>query len=359
MASPKFEEQLRNKRVLITGHTGFTGAWLAGWLSTMDCEICGLALEPNTTPSLFLESGFIRHIHDHIIGDITDREKVNSVFRNFRPEVVFHLAAQPIVSAAYEDPFLTFDTNVMGTLNILEAARNCDSTKAVVCVTTDKVYDNREWVWGYRECDPLGGTDPYSASKSACEMVINTYQKVLAPKANHVAIAAARGGNIIGGGDWAQDRIVPDFVRAAGAGKKLELRNPDATRPWQHVLALVHGYIQLASALLAKPSDTVGAWNFGSDTGSQKSVGDLVGEIQKHWPNVSTNMKKGNFKESHFLSLSSEKAEKTLGWQPGLDFSETVEWTSRWYRRFYEGEAAATLTEKQIIDYRTRIGSVL
>ena len=351
-----FEERLSGKRVLVTGHTGFTGSWLIGWLSRLGCRICGLSLEPSTRPSMFVETDSVKLVDTHVIGDITERSTAKKVFDSFDPEVVFHLAAQPIVSAAYEDPFLTFDTNVMGTLNVLEAARHSKSTVAVVCVTTDKVYENREWVWGYRESDPLGGTDPYSASKSACEMVVQTYQRVLAPSANNVAIGAARGGNIIGGGDWAKDRIVPDFIRAAHAGTTLELRNPEATRPWQHVLALVHGYIWLASTLIEGEAVHRSAWNFGADLGGQKTVADLVAELLKHWPNVSTLVTQSEFKESHFLSLNSEKAHKFLGWKPGLDFADTVAWTADWYRNYYQAGSASQQTAKQIENYRERIG---
>ena len=244
-----FEQIYAGRRVAVTGHTGFTGGWLCSWLNIIGADVFGYSLPPPTDPSLYDALGLKDRLSS-TIGDIRDSEGVNAFFQARSPEIVFHLAAQPIVSAGYDDPRGTFETNVIGTLNVLEAARQCRSTRAVVCITTDKVYKNKEWEWGYREIDALGGTDPYSASKSAAEMVVQTYQAALAPRTNGVLIAAARGGNIIGGGDWAENRVVPDFVRAALAGKPLVLRNPSATRPWQHVMALAHAYLVLGHRLI-------------------------------------------------------------------------------------------------------------
>lgn len=358
MSLLEFENYLNNRRILITGHTGFTGSWLVAWLQSIQCTLAGLSLSPNTNPSMFTKTGFESVFALHRIGDICRRETVDSVFKEFDPEIIFHLAAQPIVSVGYDDPHMTFEANVMGTLNILEAARNTKSAKAVVCVTTDKVYDNREWVWGYREIDHLGGKDPYSASKSACEMVIKTYQQSLAPIGNGVKIAAARGGNIIGGGDWAENRIVPDFVRAATGNGRLELRNPSATRPWQHVLALVHGYIQLGNKLFSGETGFDSSWNFGPASDGEKSVGTLTDQLLEIWPEVDVSCSQQLFKESHFLSLNSDKAIKELAWKPGLNFNETVEWTGRWYFDFHNGKKADVLTLNQVDDYRRRINEL-
>ena len=343
------------RRVAVTGHTGFTGGWLCTWLTMIGAKVYGFSLPAPTETNLYGALNLGDRINS-TIGDIRDAAAVERFFAAAKPEIVFHLAAQPIVSAGFSDPRGTFDINVMGTLNVLESARNCTSARAVVCVTTDKVYRNNEWAWGYREIDALGGTDPYSASKSAAEMVVYTYQKALAPRGNRVLIAAARGGNIIGGGDWADDRIVPDIVRARLAGTPLVLRNPSATRPWQHVLALSHGYLALGERLLGGDDTVAGAYNFGPADESERSVGDLVNQASAHWPGPKPSIGNQQFAESHFLHLSSEKARKELGWQPPLDFDATVEWTMNWYRSFYDGVDPRQLTEGQINAYRTMIG---
>ncbi|MCB1492325.1 MAG: CDP-glucose 4,6-dehydratase [Rhodobiaceae bacterium] len=350
-----FETCYSGRRVAVTGHTGFTGGWLCSWLNALGADVSGLSLDPPTDPNLFTALSLADKVDSHI-GDIRDPGTVERYLAETKPEIVFHLAAQPIVSAGYDDPRGTFDTNVMGTLNVLEAARHQAETKAAVCITTDKVYRNNEWEWGYREVDPLGGTDPYSASKSACEMVVHTYQHALAPRGNGMLIAAARGGNIIGGGDWADNRIVPDFVRASIAGESLVLRNPDATRPWQHVLALVHGYMMVGSRLMDGDAEIADAWNFGPSGEGEKTVGTLVAALRESWPGVDLDFKTPDFKESHFLHLSSEKAHKRLGWEPGLDFDGTVRWTADWYREFHSGSDAVALTDGQIEAYRARIG---
>lgn len=314
-------------------------------------KVSGYSLPPPTHPSLY-EALELNGRLASTIGDIREANGVNAFFESESPEIVFHLAAQPIVSAGYDDPRGTFESNVIGTLNILEAARHCASTRAVVCVTTDKVYKNKEWEWGYREIDPLGGTDPYSASKSAAEMVVQTYQAALAPRANGVLIAAARGGNIIGGGDWAPDRVVPDFVRSAIAGKPLILRNPSATRPWQHVMALAHAYLVLGQRLIEGEKSAANAWNFGPLEESDRSVGNLVQALQARWPDVEIELGPKSFAETHYLRLSSEKARQRLDWIPPVNFERTVELTVDWYRRHAAGEDARALTEAQIQAYR-------
>jgi len=351
----QLEQALRGRRVAVTGHTGFTGGWLSTWLNMLEAKVYGLSLEPNTNPSLFRELSLEGSL-SHTIGDICQREAVSAFFKDSQPEVVFHLAAQPIVSVGYDDPHLTFNTNVMGTLNVLEAAKNQGGVKAVVCVTTDKVYRNDEWCWGYREIDPLGGKDPYSASKSACEMVVQTYQKAICTEPDSPLIASARGGNIIGGGDWAENRIVPDFVRAQAQGAPLMLRNPSATRPWQHVLALVHGYFLLAGHMLSNNRSVVDAWNFGPAEDGERSVRDLVEGLNSVWSGCEIQFGEAAFSEAKYLAVSSEKARKELGWVPGIDFNDTVLWTGQWYRDHVQGNGSAhALIVEQINQYRDRI----
>ena len=346
-----FEHIYAGRRVAVTGHTGFTGGWLCSWLNMIGADVSGYSLPPPTNPSLYDALGLKNRLAS-TIGDIRDAERVNAFFAERSPEIVFHLAAQPIVSAGYDDPRGTFETNVIGTLNVLEAARHSGNTRAVVCVTTDKVYKNKEWEWGYREIDALGGTDPYSASKSAAEMVVQTYQAALAPRTNGVLIAAARGGNIIGGGDWAENRVVPDFVRAAEARKPLVLRNPSATRPWQHVMALAHAYLVLGDRLMKGESSFADAWNFGPLEDSDRSVGNLVQALQSRWPDVEVELGPKTFAESHYLHLSSEKARKRLEWTPPINFDRTMDLTVDWYRRHAAGDDARLLTDLQIQHYR-------
>jgi CDP-glucose 4,6-dehydratase len=352
---PNFEDYYRGKKVAVTGHTGFTGGWLCTWLQMLGAEVCGLSLEPESQPNIFSLLELEKWVSSRI-DDICVPKNTKKFFSNESPDIVFHLAAQPLVGGGYKDPHLTFNTNVMGTLNILEAARNCLSTKAVVCITTDKVYKNEEWHWGYRETDQLGGKDPYSASKSAAEMVIQTYQLALAPIANDMLIACARGGNIIGGGDWAEGRIVPDFIRAHQSGDELRLRSPSATRPWQHVLALVHGYLILGGELLAGNRSAVDSWNFGPGEDGEQTVLKLVETMGVWLKDVKVRMVEGSFEESHFLHLNSEKSRKLLKWRPPLDFNQTVEWTALWYDNFFRNKFDSKIfTGKQVAEYRQRL----
>ncbi len=352
-----FEKSIAGKRVLVTGHTGFTGGWLCLWLSAIGAEVSGLSLAPITSPNLFDALDVEKFTHSHI-GNINDHKAVTQVFNEDTPEVVFHLAAQPLVSHAYDDPLESFRTNIIGTANILEAARQCETTKAVVCVTTDKVYFDQDPDRGYREDDRLGGKDPYSASKAAAEIVAQTYQCTLAERANGVAIATARGGNIIGGGDWSDDRIVPDFVRAHTGNKTLVLRNPSAIRPWQHVIALCHGYLALADQLLSGEAERCSAYNFGPADSDVQSVGELVDTMSRIWPGTSVEYGDATFAETQVLMVDSAKARSELGWQPPIDLSETVEWTANWYKSFYENPASAPGTTKvQINTYRGRIAA--
>lgn len=349
-----FESNFAGMPVLVTGHTGFTGGWLSLWLNALGANVHGLALEPVTTPNLFQAAAIGQHLKS-TLGDIRDFDTVQKAFDAAAPVVVFHLAAQPLVSHAYKSPLETFSVNVQGTANVLEAARLSRSVKAVVCVTTDKVYADKDWHWGYRESDELGGKDPYSASKSAAEIIAISYRKVLAARGNAVRIATARGGNIIGGGDWSDDRIVPDFVRSLAGGKPLSLRNPDSVRPWQHVLALSHGYLILAAALL-RHSAAADAWNFGPADSDARSVGTLVDTLAKSWKSPIVQFGEGTFAETRFLHLDSAKARAELGWKPALMFAETVKLTAQWYRDYYANpKSAFELTVGQISNYRDRL----
>jgi CDP-glucose 4,6-dehydratase len=353
----EFEKTLAGRRILVTGHTGFTGGWLSLWLTQIGAKVTGLSLAPMTTPNLF-ESAKVGAGLTSIIGDIRDAALVNKVVEESQSEVIIHLAAQPLVSLSFDDPLGTYATNVMGTAHVLEAARNVSSVKAVVCITTDKVYADQAWPWGYREVDPLGGKDPYSASKACAELLTASYRATLATRGNGVAIATARGGNIIGGGDWSANRIVPDFVRAVVAGEPLTLRNPEAVRPWQHVMALVHGYLVLAHNLLTRPTAMDAAFNLGPLDDEAMPVSALVDAFQRNWSPVPIHYTPGQFPETGYLYLDSTKARRSLGWKPPLDFEKTVSLTVDWYRRYYENPAhAQAITLEQITAYRAALGS--
>ena len=347
-----FELALQGVRVFVTGHTGFTGGWLVSWLKQIGCDITGLALSPSTDPSLFAAANIVDGIGS-TIGDIRDFATVRTAVEQQRPSVIIHLAAQPLVSKSFADPIATFATNALGTAHVLEAARLVPDVKAVVCITTDKVYRDQDWIWGYRENDSLGGKDPYSASKACAELVAASYRATLAERGNGVLIANARGGNIIGGGDWSADRIVPDFVRAVTARQQISLRNPNAVRPWQHVLALVHGYLVLAARLLNGDQSAADNWNFGPGNEAARTVGDLVEQLSKVWTRPLITYAEGSFPETRFLHLDSTKARALLGWIPTLSFVDTVELTASWYREYTaDPKQAAQITAQQIERYR-------
>lgn len=352
-----FERALQSKSVLVTGHTGFTGGWLVLWLHRIGARVSGLAKAPVGTPNLFEAAGIQQFVDSHIV-DITDAAAVRSAVEKIQPEVIIHLAAQPIVSRAYVDPAETFAANVMGTLHVLEAARKVPSVKSAVCITTDKVYKDRDWDWGYREVDELGGADPYSASKACSELVAATYRQALAVGEGAMRIITARGGNIIGGGDWALDRIVPDFARAVGTGDPLVLRRPEAVRPWQHVVALVHGYITLAGKSIAGESLEPN-YNLGPTESDVHSVRALVEAMSDIWQRPNIEYMKSDFHETRFLRLDSSLARQRLDWNPPIGFRETVEMTAGWYRDFAaDPSRAAELTLAQIDAYRAKLSDV-
>jgi len=343
-------------RVLVTGHTGFKGAWLCAWLKAEGATVAGFALAPERDgPSLFEAAGIGDGMRS-TIGDIRDFAVVEREVRAFRPEIVFHLAAQALVRRSYGDPLATFATNVMGTAHVAEAARRCDSVRAILCVTSDKCYENKGRVWGYRESDPLGGRDPYSASKAAAELVAHAYrQTLLAQDGGRVALATARGGNVVGGGDWAEDRLVPDIVRFIDAGAPIVLRNPRAIRPWQHVLELVNAYCVLGRRLLAEPAAASGAWNFGPERGNAVSVEQLAKRFAAAYGDGSARIEiaPSALAEADRLMLDIAKAVALLGWRPRLDLDQTLALTAAWYRGFKRDRRnAAALTLTQIAAYR-------
>lgn len=351
------EEVLRGRKVFITGHTGFTGGWACLWLRSLGATVAGYSLPPDTTPSLFAAADIASEVLG-TFGDISDYEPLLEAMRGFEPELVLHLAAQPLVRRSYREPLRTFLVNAQGTAHVLEAARSIGSVRGVVCVTTDKVYRNNEWPWPYRENDPLGGKDPYSASKAAAEMVIQSYA-VSYPfsKGEGPAVAIARGGNIVGGGDWSEDRLIPDFVRSVVASTPLTLRYPDATRPWQHVLALVHGYLLLMSKLVGpKAQEFARAWNLGPQDPKQYSVREVLELMSSEWRRPPLEFMNSPLPEAGALALDSSLARNLLGWAPAWDTQRVIRETASWYRKYYEApQTARALTMAQIDAWREDI----
>jgi CDP-glucose 4,6-dehydratase len=348
--SQSSEQFFQGKRVLLTGHTGFKGSWLILWLHRLGAKVTGISLPPNTSPSLFSLAGIEDLCESHFC-DIRDSGALGTLIKEAQPEIVFHLAAQPLVRASYDDPVETYATNVMGSAHVLDALRGLERTRVAVMVTTDKVYHNREWPWPYREDDALGGHDPYSASKAASEMVIAGYRDAFLAEQG-VAVASARAGNVIGGGDWSEDRLIPDAVRAWQTEQKLEVRRPDAIRPWQHVLDPLAGYLTLAEKLWQQPA-LASAYNFGPATNQTATVRDVVeiarnsygcGEVQ--YGNGSDGPH-----EAGLLALEVSKSARNLGVKSRWDLSLSIENTMSWYRAHHDGEEARALCEVQIAEY--------
>ena len=356
------------RKVFLTGHTGFKGAWLSLWLEKLGATVTGFALAPPTEPSLFVEAEVARGMSS-ILGDVRDLASLQTAMNDAQPELVLHMAAQSLVRASYADPVGTFATNVMGTVHVLEAARHCPSVRAVVIVTSDKCYENREWVWPYRETDSLGGYDPYSNSKACAELATAAYRSAFFDRErfseHRVAIASARAGNVIGGGDWALDRLLPDAVRAFGSGAVLRIRNPNATRPWQHVLEPLRGYLVLAQALLERGTERDGAWNFGPKAGAVQPVEAVVSRFAASWSRSAHKHAQWAFDEgphpheAHTLCLDCSKAGAELNWAAALSCSEALELTANWYGRFLAGENARALCLEQIARYETSVTSTV
>lgn len=346
-----FEETLAGKRIFVTGDSGFTGGWACLWLKTIDAKVAGFSLPPNTTPSLF-ECLNSSENTTTIFGDIRNYDQLYRAINSFEPELILHLAAQPLVRRSYREPIETFSTNVIGTTHVLEAARATKSVRAVLCITTDKVYKNNEWEWSYRENDPLGGKDPYSASKAAAEMVIQSYMASY-PWSGGMgpAIAIARGGNLIGGGDWSEERLVPDFVRAVVADTAMTLRYPNAIRPWQHVLAVVQGYMMVMAGLVSEnPEHYSRAWNLGPQDPKQYSVRDVLELISGQWRRPNLEFMDYPLPEASALALDSSLARNKLGWVPAWETERSIKETAIWYRAFYENPSSAIETTLSQID---------
>lgn len=340
------------RSVFLTGHTGFKGGWLSLWLAGMGARVTGYALAPVDQDGIFAASGVERQMHS-VIADLREGELLNEAMRKAAPEIVFHLAAQPLVRRAFREPVETFATNVQGTVNLLEAVRRTDSVGAVVIVTSDKVYENHEWAWGYRETDGLGGQEPYGASKACAELVTEAYRHSYFHGKRTVGIATARAGNVIGGGDWSEDRLVPDAIRAFRQRVPLRLRNPASTRPWQHVLEPLAGYLILAERLASRPGSIAGAWNFGPDASSHTSVGEIAESLVRLWGQDArwhTDNPHGPY-EAHLLAVDSTKARHGLGWRPRWDVAQALSRTVAWYKAQTESADMRALTLSQIEEY--------
>ncbi len=338
------------RRVLVTGHTGFKGGWLSLWLQRLGARVSGYALAPPTRPSLF-ETARVGAEMDSRIGDVRDREGLAAAVREIRPELIFHLAAQPLVRRSYRDPVETYATNVMGTVHLLDAARRCDTVAAVVNVTSDKCYHNREWLWGYREDEPMGGADPYSSSKGCAELVTAAWRQSFG--ADGPLLASARAGNVIGGGDWAEDRLVPDILRAFGRGEPARIRHPGAVRPWQHVLEPLAGYLRLAEGLLAGRGDLAGGWNFGPEDDDARTVGWVVRRLAELWgPGATWHEDGGEHPhEARWLKLDCSRARTLLGWSPRWSLEQGLVAVLEWQRAWQAGADMRSLTLAQIEAY--------
>ncbi len=330
-----------NKKILITGNTGFKGSWLTIWLNILGAKLYGLALDPPTTPSLFEEAKLSNIIEVNNI-DIRDYDQLSKIVKRIQPDYIFHLAAQPLVSESYLNPIETWGTNVMGTVNILESLKQIKKSCVGIMITSDKCYHNQEWEWGYRECDELGGDDPYSASKGSAELAINSYQKSFFSEHQNafIRIASARAGNVIGGGDWADNRIVPDCIKAWSQNIQVKIKSPNSTRPFQHVLEPLSGYLTLAKELTKNKELASHSFNFGPTSNSNNKVIDLVKELGKKWTNSrwEINLENNDFVEAKLLKLNCDKALSLLKWEPTLNFKKTMEMTGDWYFNFYNNK---------------------
>lgn len=347
----------RNKKVFITGHTGFKGSWLSIWLQTLGAKVCGYSLKPNTNPSMYQELDIENKIEKSIIGNILDYEKLEDSINDFQPEIIFHLAAQPIVRLSYKEPKLTYETNVIGTLNVLEVARKCKSVKAFVNVTTDKCYENKEIARGYKEDEPMGGYDMYSSSKGCVEIMSSSYRRSFLQEEDSMSMATARAGNVIGGGDWAEDRLIPDCIRYINQNKAIEIRNPIAVRPWQHVLEPLSGYLLLGQKLLETGKDYAEGFNFGPNEESVLKVSEVAQKIIDNYNKGEVIVhKKDNLHEANLLMLNIEKAKTVLNWTPTYTANEAIKETVEWYKHFYAKDTDMyQYTIQQIKNYSSKM----
>jgi CDP-glucose 4,6-dehydratase len=346
----------QGRRVFLTGHSGFKGGWLSHWLARRGAVVRGYSLDPSTNPNMFTIAS-VKNVVDDVRGDTRDYAQVEASMAEFAPEVIFHLAAQPIVMRSYADPLTTYSTNVMGTVHVLEAVRKAPSVRAVVCITTDKVYHNQEWVWPYRETDALGGHDPYSTSKACAELVCEAYRSSYFPIAelekHQVLVASVRAGNVIGGGDWSAYRLIPDLVRAFQAKEQVLIRRPGATRPWQHVLEPLTGYTMVAERLLARQTQFATSFNFGPSYDDAWSVERIANKVVELWGEGASWVRDSAPAphEDRFLQLDASRARYELGWRPRLKTEQALEWSIAWYRACKEGKDMKEFTWKQIEDY--------
>ena len=349
-----FKKYFENKVVIVTGHTGFKGSWLCNWLISLGAEVVGISNGIPSSPSNYKASLISKNIKDYML-DIRDGEKVKEVISEIQPDYIFHLAAQALVVPSYKSPVETYSTNTLGTVHVLDAMRYLKKQVVAIMITSDKAYDNVEWVWGYRETDRLGGKDPYSASKGMAELAIRSYvDSFFGKNDSNIRIGIARAGNVISGGDWAEDRIIPDCVRSWSKGKSVDIRSPNATRPWQHVLEPLGGYLLLASRLSVSKDFHGEAYNFGPSLTCNYSVSDLINEMSKYWDSVlwrNISEKNDDVHEAKLLKLNCDKVEFDLGWRSLLTYEDTVKMTSEWYREFYKGSDINMISTCQIQKY--------
>jgi CDP-glucose 4,6-dehydratase len=341
----------QGKKVLITGHTGFKGGWLSLWMKHLGADVVGYSLKPPTSANLFVAANIANEINS-IEGDVRNERQLSQVIKQFQPEIVFHMAAQSLVRKSYDDPVVTFESNVMGTVHVLNAIRFSDKTRVVINVTSDKCYENKEWPWGYRENDPLGGSDPYSASKGCAEIITGAFRHSFYTQKG-IHLASVRAGNVIGGGDWAKDRIIPDIIRSCVNGQSPIIRNPHAIRPWQHVLEPLNGYITLAETLWNSGEEFAAGWNFGPKEENILTVGQLTEKVLNLW---GTDLewfydKSSHLHEAQMLRLDCSKAKSLLGWIPKLNIEQTLEWTVNAYKLYHEGYKMKTIVMEQIKAY--------
>ena len=352
-----FNNIYSGKKIFLTGHTGFKGSWLALWLTRLGAEVCGYSLAPNTNPSMFEELKIESKIAKSVIGNLLDTDRLENTMSEFKPDIVFHLAAQPIVRLSYKEPKMTYETNVIGSLNVLLSAQKCMSVRAFVNVTTDKCYENKEINRGYREEEPMGGYDMYSSSKGCVEIMSSSFRRSFLQDDSAYAMATARAGNVIGGGDWAEDRLIPDCVRYINAGEKIEIRNPIAVRPWQHVLEPLSGYLLLGQKLLEEGKKYAEGFNFGPNEESVLRVAEVAEKVCNYYGKGEVIVhKRDNLHEADLLMLNIEKAEKVLGWIPTYTADEAVKNTIEWYKHFYDNDIDMyEFTMKQIDEYERHI----
>ncbi len=348
-----FNNIYKNKKIFITGHTGFKGSWLALWLERLGARVIGYSLEASTNPAHF---NLLNLDMVSIIGDIRDSKKLHNTFQEYQPDLVFHLAAQSLVRRSYRNPTETFETNIMGTINIFEACRKSNSIKGIVNVTSDKCYENKEWVWGYRENDPIGGHDPYSASKACSEIIAASYRNSFFNldeygKTHKVLVSTARAGNVIGGGDWAEDRLIPDLIRAQNRNEKAIIRNPNSVRPWQHVLESLSGYLMIGQKLLEGKKEYAEAWNFGPVPQNNLSVNLVLAFMKKNWNRIDYTYSKNkrDSYETNLLRLDSSKAFSILSWKPVWEIENAIKNTVSWYKEYYENNDV--ISKKQLNIY--------